>query len=85
MKFNLYAKYIMGDYQCGFRCNRSAVDCIFCVFQINRKSGNTVKLCISFFIDFKKASDSVRMEVLYDILVGYGNPMKLVGLKNMSD
>jgi hypothetical protein len=28
--------------------------------------------------DFKKAHDSVRREVLYDILIEFGVPMKLV-------
>jgi hypothetical protein len=30
------------------------------------------------FVDFKKAFDSVRREVLYNILVEFGVPMKLV-------
>ena len=32
------------------------------------------------FIDFKKAYDSVRREVLYDILIECGIPMKLARL-----
>ena len=32
------------------------------------------------FIDFKKAYNSVRMEVLYNILIEFGIPMKLVRL-----
>jgi sorting nexin-29 len=32
------------------------------------------------FIDFKKAYDSVRMEILYNILIEFGVPMKLVRL-----
>jgi len=30
------------------------------------------------FIDFKKPYESVRSEVLYNILIEFGNPMKLV-------
>jgi hypothetical protein len=35
---------------------------------------------ISLFIDLKKAYDSVRMEVLYNILTEFGVAMKLVRL-----
>jgi len=36
------------------------------------------------FIDFKKAYDSVRREVLYKIHVEFGIPRKLVGLKHIA-
>jgi hypothetical protein len=35
------------------------------------------------FIDFKKAYDSVRREALYNILIEFGIPKKLVGLIKM--
>jgi len=35
------------------------------------------------FIDFKKAYDSVRREVLYNILIDFGIPMKLESLIKM--
>ena len=35
------------------------------------------------FIDFEKAYDSVRREVLYNILIEFGIPRKLVRLKKM--
>ena len=35
------------------------------------------------FIDFKKAYDSVRREALYNILIEFGIPRKLVGLIKM--
>jgi len=38
-----YAKEIIGDHQCGFRCNRSTIDHIFCICQILEENGNTVK------------------------------------------
>jgi hypothetical protein len=35
------------------------------------------------FIDFKRAYDSVRMEILYNILTEFGIPMKLIRLIKM--
>jgi hypothetical protein len=35
------------------------------------------------FIDFKKACDSVRWEVLYNFIIEFGAPMKLVRLIKM--
>jgi hypothetical protein len=35
------------------------------------------------FLDFKKAYDSVRMEVLYNILIQFGVSMELVRLIKM--
>jgi len=35
------------------------------------------------FTDLRKAYDSVRREVLYNILIEFGNPMKLVRLIKM--
>jgi hypothetical protein len=35
------------------------------------------------FIDFKKAYDSVRRKVMYNILIDFGIPMKLTGLIKM--
>jgi len=38
---------------------------------------------VQLFIDFKKAHDSVRREVLYNILIEFGVPQKLVRLIKM--
>jgi purine nucleoside phosphorylase len=35
------------------------------------------------FVDFKKAYDSVMREVLYNILIEFGIPMKLIRLIKM--
>jgi hypothetical protein len=42
-----YAKEIIGDHKCGFRRNRSTIDHIYCIRQILKKNGNTVKKFIS--------------------------------------
>ena len=53
--------------------NRSTTDHIFCICQILEKNGNTMKQCIN----FKKAYDSIRKEVLCNILIEFGISMKL--------
>jgi hypothetical protein len=63
-----YIDEIIRDHQCGFRCNRSTTDQIFCIRQILEKNGSTMRVH-QLFIDFKKAYDSVRGEVLYNILI----------------
>ena len=45
-----------------------------------RRNGNTKKAVHQLFIDFKKAYDSVRSEVLYNILMEFGIPKKLLRL-----
>ena len=77
-----YAKEIIGDHQCGFRRNRSTIDHVFCIRQILEKNGN--EEVHQLLIDFKKAYDSVRREVLYKILIEFGIPRKLVRLIKMS-
>jgi hypothetical protein len=46
-----YADEIIGDHQCGFRCNRSTFDQIFYTSQMLVKNNGTVH---QLFIDFKK-------------------------------
>jgi hypothetical protein len=79
-----YAKEIIGDHQCGFRCNRLTIDLIFCIRQILEKKWEYNEEVHQLFIDFKKAYDSVRREVLYKILIECSIPRKLVRLIKMS-
>ena len=79
-----YAKEIIGDHQCGSRRNRSMIDHIFCIRQILEKKWEDNEEVQQLFIDFKKAYDSVRREVLYKILIEFGIPKKLVRLIKMS-
>ena len=79
-----YAKEIIGDHQCGFRRNRSTIDHIFCIRQILEKKWEYNEENHQLFIDFKKAYDSVRREVLYKILIEFGISKKLVRLIKMS-
>jgi hypothetical protein len=78
-----YADEIIGEHQCGFWRNRSTTDLIFYIRQILEKKWEYSGTVHQLFIDFKKAYDSVRREVLYNILIEFGIPRKLVGLIQM--
>jgi hypothetical protein len=77
-----YINEIIGGHQCGFRRDRSTTDQIFCIREILEKSeyNETVH---ELFVDFKKAYNSVRREVLYSILIEFGFCMKFVRLIKM--
>ena len=78
-----YAEEVNGDHQCGFRRNRSTNDHIFCIRQILEKKWEYNDAVHQLFIDFKKIYDSVRREVLYNILIEFGVPKKPVKLIKM--
>jgi hypothetical protein len=78
-----YADEIIGDHQCGFWCNRSTTDQIFYILQIVEKKWEFNGTVHQVFTDFKKSYDSVRREVLYNILIELGIPRKLAGLIQM--
>jgi len=82
-KLTTYAEEIVGDHQCGFRLNRSKTGHIFCIRQTLEKKWEYNEVVHNLSIDFRKASDSVRREVLYNILIEYGIPMKLVSVIKM--
>jgi len=82
-RLTLYAEEITGDHQRGFQPNRSTTDHIFCIHQIPEKKCEYNEAVLQLFIHFKKAYDSVRKEVLCNILIEYGIPMKLVRLIKM--
>jgi sorting nexin-29 len=73
-----YVNEIIGDHQCGFHRNRSTMDQIFYIQQILEKQWEYNGTVHQLFIDFKKAYDSVKREVLYSILLEFGIPKKLV-------
>jgi hypothetical protein len=71
---------IIGDYQGGFRCNRSTTDQIFCIRQILERKWEYNETVHQLFTDIKESCDSVRREVLYNILIEFGVPIILVRL-----
>ena len=58
----------------------TTTDHIFCIRQILEKKWEYNEAVHQLFIDFKEAYDSVRREVLYNILIDCGIPKKLVRL-----
>jgi hypothetical protein len=82
-RLSSYTDEIIGHHQCGSRHNRLAIDQIFCIRQILEKKWEYNEIVHQLFIDFKKAYDSVRKKVLYNIRIEYGVPMKLVRLIKM--
>jgi sorting nexin-29 len=73
-----YVNVILGDHQCGFRRNRSNMDETFYIRQVLEKKWECNGTVHQLFIDFKKAYDS--REVLYNVLLEFGIPKKLVRL-----
>jgi hypothetical protein len=55
----------------------------FCIRQILEKKWEYNETVHQLFIDLKKAYDSVRREVLYNIIIEFGVPMKLIRLVKM--
>jgi hypothetical protein len=65
---------VTGDHQCGFRRNRSTTDQISYIRQTLQKRWEYKGTARQFFIDFKKAYDSAKREVLYNILLEFSIP-----------
>jgi hypothetical protein len=59
------------------------MDQIFYIRQILEKKWEYNGMVHQLFIDFKKAYDSINREVLYNILLEFGIPKKLVRLIKM--
>ena len=73
----------MGNLQCWFRRNRSTTDHIFCIRQILEHKWEYNEAVHQHFIGFKKPYNSVRREVVYNILIEFRIPMTLVRLIKM--
>jgi hypothetical protein len=71
-----YVDEINGDHECGFRCNRSTTDQIFCIHQILEKKLEYSETVYQLFVDLKEGCNSVRKEVFYNILIEFGVSVK---------
>ena len=76
----IYSEEIIGEYQCGFRRNRSTTDHIFTIKQIMEKYWEYGKNLYQLFIDFKQAYDSIHRPSIWRILKEFGVPEKLIRL-----
>jgi hypothetical protein len=78
-----YAEEIIRDYQYGIRRKGSTTDLIFCILQTLEKNWENNESVHRLFIDFRKAYDLVKREVLYNIIVQFCIPMKVLSLIKM--
>jgi hypothetical protein len=78
-----YVNEIIGDHQCGFRRNRSTMDQIWLQSSDTREKWEYNGTVSELFIQLKKAYESVNREDLYNILLEYGIPKKLIRLIKM--
>ena len=67
---------VVPETQCGFRSNRSTVDMIFCLRQLQEKCIEQDRPLYMVFVDFTKAFDTVRRTGLWQLLRKYGCPEK---------
>ena len=67
---------VVPETQCGFRGNRSTVDMIFCLRQLQEKCIEQDRPLYILFVDFSKAFDTVGRTGLWQLLRKYGCPEK---------
>ncbi|XP_064115083.1 uncharacterized protein LOC135221191 [Macrobrachium nipponense] len=70
------AEKILPESQCGFRPARGTTDMVFSARQLQEKCREQQKPLYMGFIDLTKAFDSVKRELLLEILSRYGCPPK---------
>lgn len=73
----------MGEYQAGFRKNRSTIDQLFTLRQLLEKGWEFNKAIHNLFIDFKQAYDSVERNQLWNAMAELSIPRKLIRLVKM--
>ncbi|GBL78585.1 hypothetical protein AVEN_65180-1 [Araneus ventricosus] len=75
---------VIGNYQCGFRPQRSTVDQIHTLRQILEKTKEYNIKTFHRFIDFKAAYDSIKRDKLIKAMIEFNIPTKLVNLTKAS-
>lgn len=79
-----HAEQIVGQYQAGFRPERSTIDQIFVLRQMVEKTLEFNIQTHHLFIDFKAAYDSISREKLVAALNDFGIPAKLIQMIQMT-
>ena len=74
------AERVLPESQCGFRPSRGTADMIFSARQLQEKSREQQKPLYMGFIDLTKAFDSIKRELLWEILSRYGCPPKFINI-----
>ena len=72
------AEGILPETQCGFRPSRGTTDMIFAARQLQEKCQEQRQPLYMGFIDLTKAFDSVKRDLLWDILARFGCPEKFI-------
>jgi sorting nexin-29 len=75
-----YIEQILGIYQCGFRVGKSASDQIHALRQILENTREHSVSTYHLFIDFKAAYDSTDRDKLFEAMVEFQIPKKLINL-----
>ena len=83
-RLTVYAEEILGEYQCGFRANRSTIDHILTIRQTQVKAYEYNIHVHNLFLDFKQAFDSVNRDRMLNDLMILGIPKKLVQILSLT-
>lgn len=83
-KLNQYTEKILGEYQAGFRSNRSTTDQIFALKEIQTTCYEHKIAVYVLFVDFKQAYDTVKRQQMYALMKEMGIPSKIVRMVKMT-
>jgi hypothetical protein len=81
MRLETYSENMIGEYQAGFRRERSVTDQLFTFKQLLEKFWEHDIDLYKIFVDFKQAEDSTKREKLYTVMQEMGIPDKLIRLE----
>lgn len=79
-----YAEESIGEYQCGFKYNRSVTDQIYTLKELQTICYEYKIELHAIFIDFKRAHDSVNRKWLYESMHKLDIPQKLIEMVKMA-